>query len=132
MGRFTIRTRQVTRRIVATFAGRPCRSTPLLNELPFNEASLANSSAAARNKFSDEHDQLAPDFKQKSSVLELENEALRLTLLQTETLMRETNHRVKNNLQMVSSLLRMQAELLRDHQAVAALRATQHRVLSMA
>lgn len=85
---------------------------------------MANSSAPAPSK-------LSPP-KRTLSDLEIENEELRMALLQNETLMRETNHRVKNNLQMVSSLLRMQAELLRDRQAIAALRATQHRVLSVA
>jgi len=66
------------------------------------------------------------------SALQKQNEELRLLLLQTETLMRETNHRAKNNLQIVSSLLEMQADLLKDHAAVAALKATQNRVFSMA
>ncbi len=53
-------------------------------------------------------------------------------LSQTETLMRETNHRAKNNLQIVSSLLQLQADSLKDPDAMAALKATQTRVFSMA
>lgn len=70
--------------------------------------------------------------KSLSPELELELQALRLLLVQKDTLMREVNHRVKNNFQMVSSLLRMQADLLEDPDAVAGLRAMEHRVLSMA
>lgn len=99
---------------------------------------MANSSAPARTEVSDGHKTVVigaaddPTRHRRIADLELENQELRSSLFQSEILMRETNHRVKNNLQMVSSLLRMQAELLRDCHAVAALRATQHRVLSMA
>lgn len=49
-----------------------------------------------------------------------------------KTLAREVHHRVKNNLQVISSLLRMQAELLRDDSASATLKQSQQRILSMA
>ena len=49
-----------------------------------------------------------------------------------ETMIKEVHHRVKNNLQVISSLLRMQGDNLTDRDASAALKQSQQRVLSMA
>ena len=57
---------------------------------------------------------------------------LRRALGEKETLLKEIHHRVKNNLQVVSSLLRMQGQHLSDPVAVEALKDSQSRVLSMA
>jgi PAS domain S-box-containing protein len=57
---------------------------------------------------------------------------LRRLLDEKETLLKEIHHRVKNNLQVVSSLLRMQWLRLSDQAAVEALKDSQARVLSMA
>jgi len=54
------------------------------------------------------------------------------SLAEQTTLLKEVHHRVKNNLQIISSLLRMQADLLNDPKAAAALRDSQNRVSSMA
>ncbi|GAB3895007.1 hypothetical protein GCM10028803_10870 [Larkinella knui] len=54
---------------------------------------------------------------------------------QLKTLLRELNHRVKNNLAIVSSLLRLQSKRLEDEgavQAIRAIRAGQQRVEAMA
>lgn len=51
---------------------------------------------------------------------------------QLATLMRELHHRVKNNLAIVSSLLRLQARRLEDEKAVEAVRVSQQRVQAMA
>jgi len=58
--------------------------------------------------------------------------ALSEALAAKDVLLREVHHRVKNNLQTISSLLNMQAELLPDHAARRALRDAQRRVHSMA
>ncbi len=57
---------------------------------------------------------------------------LRHSLREKETLLQEVHHRVKNNLQIVSSLLKLQADLLPDRSAAAILKESQQRVLSMA
>jgi two-component sensor histidine kinase len=57
---------------------------------------------------------------------------LRRSLQEKETLLQEVHHRVKNNLQIVSSLLKLQGDSLTDRSAAAALKESQQRVLSMA
>lgn len=58
--------------------------------------------------------------------------ALSEALAAKDVLLREVHHRVKNNLQTISSLLNIQAELLPDLAARQALRDAQRRVYSMA
>jgi two-component sensor histidine kinase/Tfp pilus assembly protein PilF len=52
--------------------------------------------------------------------------------LQKETLLREIHHRVKNNLQIISSLLSLQGNYLTDKKVINALNESQGRVKSMA
>ncbi|HEX7897906.1 MAG TPA: histidine kinase dimerization/phosphoacceptor domain -containing protein [Planctomycetota bacterium] len=59
-------------------------------------------------------------------------EALRGSLLEKEMRLREIHHRVKNNLQVVSSLLSLQAQRTRDPEVQAAFRDSQGRLRSMA
>ena len=57
---------------------------------------------------------------------------LKTSLFEKETLLREINHRVKNNLAMVCGLLALQARTVTDDAALAALRESQNRVGVMA
>jgi len=54
------------------------------------------------------------------------------SLLEKETLLKEIHHRVKNNLQIICSLLMLQEGSLTDPGAAAVLRESRQRVLSMA
>ncbi len=56
---------------------------------------------------------------------------LRSALAEKEVLLKEIHHRVKNNLQIVSGLLQLQAQSLQDSPAVYALRESRNRVESM-
>jgi PAS domain S-box-containing protein len=59
-------------------------------------------------------------------------EALRSSLEEKTALLREVHHRVKNNLQIVASLLNLQASRIRNRQVLETLHDTQSRVRSMA
>jgi PAS domain S-box-containing protein len=57
---------------------------------------------------------------------------LEKALAEKTVLLQEVHHRVKNNLQIISSLLRMQGETVKDDAVTSALKESQMRVLSMA
>ncbi len=58
--------------------------------------------------------------------------ALRVSLGEKEAMLKEIHHRVKNNLQLVSSLLRLRGNQLQNAEGKAALMDTQQRIRSMA
>lgn len=72
------------------------------------------------------------DRKQTEAVL-LESEArLRASLAEKEVMLKEIHHRVKNNMQVISSLVSLQSNEIADETARVALADVTHRVRSMA
>ena len=71
-------------------------------------------------------------ISQQAENLQAQNDIIDKALKEKEMLLRETHHRVKNNLQLISSLLELQTENITDPNAKSALLAAQRRVLSIA
>jgi len=83
--------------------------------------------------------QMPPEIRELAKTLEDmadgivgRDHSLRDTLAQKDALMREIHHRVKNNLQVISSLLNMQQRSLNDPAARAAMSDTRQRITALA
>ncbi len=70
--------------------------------------------------------------KQADEELRRSNEALSVSLHEKEVLLKEIHHRVKNNLQIVSSILSLQSGSISSESQAAMLRESQDRIRSMA
>ncbi len=68
----------------------------------------------------------------KQRLIDRKNESLQQLLEEREWMLKEIHHRVKNNLQVISSMLNSQFDFLHDPTALAAIRESQNRVQVMA
>ena len=98
-----------------------------------SEGDLSDFSPRARR--SDEIGELTVAFAEMTRSLRAARETVAestASLSEKEALLKEVHHRVKNNLQIISSLLSLQASASSDPEAVAALEESEARVRSMA
>lgn len=65
-------------------------------------------------------------------LLQEKNETISKALQEKNILLREIHHRVKNNLQVISSLLKLQSQYIQDESAITAIAEGRNRVNSMA
>ncbi|MEX6689994.1 histidine kinase dimerization/phosphoacceptor domain -containing protein [Danxiaibacter flavus] len=70
-------------------------------------------------------------LESKQKKINQQNEVLKKLVDEKEWLLKEVHHRVKNNLQIVISLLNTQSEYLNNADAIAAIRNSQHRMHAM-
>ena len=76
--------------------------------------------------------QLAHTLDEMADAIVARDNSLRDNLAQKDALMREIHHRVKNNLQVITSLLNMQQRALTDPAARAAMSDTRQRITALA
>lgn len=69
--------------------------------------------------------------RKKKEQITVQKQAIEKSLQEKEVLLREIHHRVKNNLQVVSSLLSLQSNYITDEHALQAVKESRNRVHSM-
>jgi two-component sensor histidine kinase len=90
---------------------------------------------AQQREIHQQNDHLSELLTEKDSLLDLKDSLLGekdQLLTEKEWLLKEIHHRVKNNLQIIMSLLNSQAASLQDQAALSAIQESQHRVQTMA
>jgi two-component sensor histidine kinase len=71
------------------------------------------------------------NYQKQRNIIQQQKEQIENSLLEKETLLREIHHRVKNNLQIISSLLNMQSNDINDNAVLAMIQEAQSRVEAM-
>ncbi|MBN1782317.1 hypothetical protein JW948_14380 [bacterium] len=82
----------------------------------------------ASNQLEDRARQLQEELVQRKKA----EKKIKASLEEKEILLKEIHHRVKNNLQVISSLLYLQSKKARDNEALSMLKESQNRVKAMA
>jgi two-component sensor histidine kinase/AmiR/NasT family two-component response regulator len=87
---------------------------------------------ALRNKAEDELRRINTELTREMGERRKGEEKIRASLAEKEVLLKEVHHRVKNNLQIITTLLDLQFDKIDDKQALAALMVSQDRIKSIA
>lgn len=71
------------------------------------------------------------NYQKQRNIIQRQKEQIEASLQEKETLLREIHHRVKNNLQIISSLLNMQSDHINDKAVLDMIQEAQSRVQTM-
>ncbi|MBM9520968.1 HAMP domain-containing protein [Desulforhopalus vacuolatus] len=88
--------------------------------------------ASSEKKLKTHREKLEIVVQNRTSDLTVANTLLKCSLNEKDSLLKEIHHRVKNNLQIISSLLKIQANQTKDVQAAALFKDSRERITSMA
>ncbi|MGM0466844.1 MAG: histidine kinase dimerization/phosphoacceptor domain -containing protein, partial [Acidobacteriota bacterium] len=78
------------------------------------------------------HQELERKVEERTFELREANKELEKSLKEKEVLLNEVHHRVKNNMQIISSLLRLQSRKIKDKKAFSVFQQSQNQIKSMA
>jgi two-component sensor histidine kinase/ligand-binding sensor domain-containing protein len=113
---------------IGQFLASPDKNASQVIDIPINGSSRNYLIAVQKYRYSTAAVSVGIDITEQK----LAEEALRTSLREKETLLQEVHHRVKNNLQVICSLLDLQSQTLKDPKTLEIFRESFNRVKSMA
>jgi PAS domain S-box-containing protein len=113
---------------IGQFLASPDKNASQVIDIPINGSSRNYLIAVQKYRYSTAAVSVGIDITEQK----LAEEALRTSLREKETLLQEVHHRVKNNLQVICSLLDLQSQTLKDPKTLEVFRESFNRVKSMA
>lgn len=105
-----------------------CRLAEMIGRMAVGNQRLREANA----ELMEHRQELERLVEERTTELSAKNERLRASLAEKEVLLKEVHHRVKNNLQIISTLLELQAYNIHDDNLQKCLKDSQDRIKAMA
>jgi two-component sensor histidine kinase len=104
----------------------------MLEEINIKLSKQIEERKKAERELKKTHQELERKVEERTFELREANKELEKSLKEKEALLKEVHHRVKNNMQIVSSLLRLQSRKIKDKKALNVFQQSQNQIKSMA